>query len=115
MATAPQPINRSEWEEVKAPEMFKFERQGQEIEGELIDIDQVQVNDKPTMQYTMRLPNGTRLTFLGTNDLNKKIEPNLVHCHLKVRYETDDTSFQKPGQSPAKVFKVLVKRGKSAA
>jgi hypothetical protein len=27
---------------------------------------------------------------------------------MEIRYETDDSSFQKPGQSAMKVFKVLV-------
>jgi len=103
-----------EWEEVKAPTMFQFTKQGQELEGVLIDIDQVNVKEKPTMQYTIRVEGGERFTFLGTNDLNKKIEPAHIGRAIKVRYETDDTSFQKPGQSPAKVFKVLVKKQKAA-
>jgi hypothetical protein len=31
---------------------------------------------------------------------------------VEIRYESDDASFQKPGQSPMKVFKVLVAKEK---
>ena len=55
---------------------------------------------------------GQRLTFLGTNDLDKKIQPAHIGHWLDIRYERDDTSFQKPGQSAAKVFKVLVSKEK---
>jgi hypothetical protein len=55
---------------------------------------------------------GQRLTFLGTNDLDKKILPAHIGHWLEIRYERDDTSYQKPGQSAAKVFKVQVSKEK---
>jgi hypothetical protein len=103
---------RRQMEEVKAPEQFQFSKQGQEIGGVLIDIDQVTVKDKPTMQYTVHTENGARFTFLGTNDLDKKIQPAHIGHWLDIRYERDDASFQKPGQSAMKIFKVLVSKEK---
>lgn len=111
MATmAPSTPNRNQhdYREVKAPEQFKFAKQGAELEGILISIEPKPVNDKIAKEYMFVLPNGDRLTCLGTNDLDKKIEPRHLGHFMKIKYETDDTSFQKAGQSAMKVFKVLV-------
>ena len=121
MATAsqtPTPINsnRRDMHEVKAPEMFKFTRQGQVIAGTLINMEPTTVRtdgrDSQTIEYMLRGENDARLTFLGTNDLNKKIQPNHLGHWLEIRYESDDSSFVKAGQSPAKIFKVLVSKEK---
>ena len=110
-ATTPMPPRR-EMREIKAPEMFKFTKQGQMIAGTLVSIEPATVNGKEAIEYMLQGENGTRLTFLGTNDLNKKIHPGQIGHWMEIRYETDDASFQKAGQSPAKVFKVQVSREK---
>jgi hypothetical protein len=116
MATAQQtptamPVRRS-MVEVKAPEMYKFARQGDVISGVLISIEPTMVKDKPAIEYMLQDERGQRLTFLGTNDLDKKLQPAHVGHWLEIRYERDDTSFQKPGQSAAKIFKVSVSKEK---
>jgi|SRR5579872_3456840 len=121
MATAPAtPITnnrRRELIEAKAPEMFKFTKQGQELSGILINIEPTTVKqqngeESHTLEYMLQDDKGDRMTFLGTNDLNKKIQPAHIGHFLAIRYEKDDTSFTKPGQSAAKVFKVLVSKDK---
>jgi hypothetical protein len=116
---ATQPITqkpRREMREIKAPEMFKFTKMGQTIEGVLINLEPVTVKNESgssqTIEYTFRLDNGGRLTFLGTNDLNKKIQAEYLGFWHEVRYERDDNSFTKPGQSAAKIFKVTVAKEK---
>jgi hypothetical protein len=109
---------RRELVEAKAPEMLKFVRQGQEIVGILINMEPITVkggngqSGSQTIEYTILQENGDRATFLGTNDLNKKIHPGMIGHFLAIRYESDDDSFTKAGQSPAKVFKVLVSKEK---
>lgn len=98
--------------EATAPEMFKFVKQGEELTGVLINIDQITVKDSPTIEYTVEDEHKQRVTFLGTNDLNKKIRPEHIGHFLGIRYERDDNSFTKPGQSAAKVFKVFVSKEK---
>jgi hypothetical protein len=100
------PINRRAMVEIKAPEMFQFTKQGQTISGVLISIDPVQIKDKDAIEYMVQDDRGLRSTFLGTADLNKKIHPGHIGHWLEVRYETDDSSFQKTGQSAMKVFRV---------
>ena len=60
------------------------------------------------MEYLFQTEGGGRFTCLGTADLDKKLNPNCIGHFVEIRYETDDSSFQKPGQNPMKVFKVLV-------
>jgi hypothetical protein len=114
MATAPAtPIStksRREMQEVKAPEQFQFTKQGQTVEGVLISIEPTEVKGKQAIEYMFRNENGGRVTCLGTADLNKKIHPGHIGHWLVVRYENDDSSFQKQGQSAMKIFKVLASK-----
>lgn len=117
MATAATPINRENWRgkmtEVKAPEMFQFTKEGQVVEGVLITIEPTTVKGKEAIEYLLENEKHERITFLGTADLNKKINPGHIGHWLAVRYESTDSSFQKEGQSPMKVFKVLVSENKA--
>lgn len=111
MATSPAtPITnkpRRTMREIKAPEQFQFTKQGQTVSGVLISIEPALVKGKQALEYLFQDPeNGARFTCLGTNDLDKKLHPGLIGYYVQIRYERDDTSFQKPGQNPMKVFKV---------
>lgn len=110
MATAPAtPIrSRREMLEVKAPEQFQFTKQGQVASGVLLSIEPAMVKGKQAMEYLFEAEGGGRFTCLGTNDLDKKLHPGHVGHFVEIRYERDDSSFQKPGQNPMKVFKVQV-------
>jgi hypothetical protein len=108
MATAPAtPIrSRREMVEIKAPELFQFMKQGQVLEGVLVSIEPVSIKGKEAIEYLFQGENGVRCTCLGTADLNKKINPNHIGHWLEIRYENDDSSFQKEGQNAMKVFRV---------
>ena len=113
MATAPQSMpRRREMQEVKAPEQFQFTRQGQTIAGVLVRIEPTQVKGKDALEYMLEGENRQRLTILGTADLNKKINPDHLGHWLEIRYETDDNSFQKEGQSAMRIFKVNASKQK---
>jgi len=98
--------------EVKAPVQFQFQKQGQMAVGVLLSIEPTMVKGKDALEYLFQTDNGDRFTCLGTNDLNKKLHPGLIGHLIEIRYETDDTSFQQPGHSPAKVFKVQASKEK---
>jgi hypothetical protein len=103
---------RREMQEAKAPEQFQFTKVGQTIEAKLISIEPVLVKGKEALEYLLEPQPGSRLTCLGTADLNKKIHPGHIDHWLVIRYERDDSSFQKENQSPMKIFKVLVSKEK---
>lgn len=113
MATQPAttPIrSRREMQEVKAPEQFTFAKQGQTAAGILLQIEPVNVKGKQAMEYLFQAEGGGRFTCLGTNDLDKKLHPGMIFHYVEIRYETDNTEFQKPGQNAMKVFKVQVSK-----
>jgi hypothetical protein len=103
---------RRQMQEVKAPEQFQFTNLGQTVGGKLISIELVTVKDKQAIEYLFEDEGGHRLTCLGTADLNKKIHSGHIEHWLEIRYERDDSSFQKQGQSAMKIFKVLVSKDK---
>lgn len=115
MATAPAPrpqeVKRRQMQEVKAPDMFQFSDQHRTASGVLIDIDQVTVKEKPTMQYLFEGDNKRRFTFLGTADLNKKIHPGHVGYWMDITYEGEDPTIKTQG-SPMRKFKVQVSADK---
>jgi hypothetical protein len=115
MATAPttmKPRSQPEMVEVNAPVQFQFQKQGQMAVGVLLSIEPTLVKGKEALEYLFETEDGARFTCLGTNDLNKKLHLGLIGHKIEIRYESDDTSFQKPGQSPAKIFKVRASKDK---
>jgi hypothetical protein len=99
-------------QELKAPEQFQFTKQGQTASGVLLSIEPVNVKGKQAIEYMFQADGGGRFTCLGTADLDKKITPNHIGYFLEIRYERDDNSFTKPGQSAMKVFKVVPSKEK---
>jgi hypothetical protein len=115
MATAPAtPITRRQMTEVKAPERFTFTKLGQSVSGILLSIEPVIIKGKQTAEYLFQQDDGVRFTTLETADLAKKINPQMIGYFVAIRYERDDASFQKHGQSPMKIFKVEKNREKEA-
>lgn len=114
MATnAATPIKpRREMQEVKAPEQFSFTKQGQTASGILLNIEPVSVKGKQAIEYLFQAEGGGRFTCLGTADLDKKLNPNLIGHFVEIRYETDNNEFTKPGQNAMKMFKVVASRDK---
>ena len=120
MATKPAtPIRQRKMVEVKAPELFQFTKTGQHFGGVLLQIEPTELTNKQSgqrnsaIEYMFQNPDGgARWTCLGTNDLNKKLNPAMIGHYIEVRYENDDSSFQKQGQSPMKVFKVTISQDK---
>ena len=111
-AATPISNRRREMVEIKAPQQWQFTKQGQQVEGILLSIEPVSVKGKQAMEYLFQTEKGDRFTCLGTADLDKKLHPGLIGHNVEITYETDDTSFQKPGQSAMKVFKVRASREK---
>jgi hypothetical protein len=113
MATAPAPPMRArrEMQEVNAPDQFQFTEMRRTLSGILIDIDQVTVKDKPTMQYTFRDEDGKRTTFLATYDLQRKIEPGHIGHWMTITYEGEDHTIKTQG-SPLRKFKVQASKEK---
>ena len=113
-APAAPTTRRREMVEARAPEQFTFTRQGQTAEGTLLQIEPVPVRGKQANEYLFEVDGGQRFTLLGTNDLDKKLHAGMIGHYVQIRFESEDSSFSKPGQNPMKIFKVLVSKEKEA-
>jgi hypothetical protein len=119
MATAPatpitnKPRQSDGMQEVKEPEFIQWKNQGQEVDGillllEPIEIDDKETKEKKTVTEMMFLgEDNQRFRFIAPDDLKKKIWTYHLGRRLQIRYETDDRSNVKQGQNARKVFKVL--------
>jgi hypothetical protein len=68
MATTATPLRtQRKMVEIKAPEQFQFSDQNRTLAGTLLDMSEVEVKGKPTIQYMIREELGRRLTFLATS------------------------------------------------
>jgi hypothetical protein len=105
-----------EMEERREPALIKF-TEGECVEGVLLSIDRVQVGDphkpdapkKPVTKFTLDLGNGERASFLGSYDLVSKIRLEDRGHFVSVRYEGEDKTVSRNGNS-LKRFKVLVSK-----
>ena len=109
---------RREMQEVKAPEKFQFTKSGQTLVGILLAIEPKDVRGKQVPEYLFAEEGGKFYTCLATADLEKKMMITFHQIHgnplghaFEIRYEKDDSSFQKADQSAMKVFKVSVSKG----
>jgi hypothetical protein len=109
---------RREMQEVKAPEQFQFNKIGQVLAGVLLAIEPKEVRGKQVPEYLFVEEGGKFYTCLATADLEKKMSIAFHQLHsnplghtFEIRYEKDDSSFQKADQSAMKVFKVSVSKG----
>jgi len=101
-------------QEVKAPKLIQWQKQGEMVEGTFSSIEVETLTDQTTHEqknvraFFFDLPDGNRCKIRETADLTQKIQPRHLGRKMIIRYETDDTENQKKGQSAMKIFKVLV-------
>lgn len=119
MATAPATPQsmekRREMQKVNAPEQFQFSKQGQMLSGVLLAIEPKEVKGKQVPEYLIAGDRGNVYTCLATADLEKKMQMAFHRTHgnplgfwFDIRYTSDDSSFQREGQSAMKIFDVQV-------
>jgi hypothetical protein len=93
--------------DVKAPEMFKFERINDVITGILMGIESVMVQNKPQKQYIVKQDNGTLATFLQTYDMKGRLRDEFLGHYIEVRYLGEDKHVETQG-NPLRRFGIKV-------
>jgi len=102
---------RREMQEIRGPEQFQFCDRTPQLAGVLIGISIVTVKGKDATQYMLQGDNEKRYTFLGTYDLDRKIQAAHRGHFLVLTYEGEDHSVQTQG-SPLRRFRVQVSKEK---
>jgi hypothetical protein len=91
--------------ERREPHFVVF-RVGDVVEGILVEIERVQVKGKSGLRYTVD-DSGQLYRFLGTYQINEKIQIGDVGKRVRIRYEGEDTSVERAGNR-MRVFRVFV-------
>lgn len=96
-------------EERKEPKFLQF-GDGEVIEGVLVSVARVNIKEKPATRYTVRdLETGEFSAFLGTYQLDTKLQPGDVGKFIRVRCEGENKDVGRNGNS-MKLFKVEVSK-----
>jgi hypothetical protein len=96
-------------QERKEPTFVQF-AEGEVIEGLLVSIDRIEVGEqkKPTPRFVVKdLESGQLQCFLGTYDIATKLKRADIGHVIRVRYEGEDRTVSRNGNS-LKKFKVEV-------
>jgi hypothetical protein len=108
-----------EFEERKAPELFKFENEGATVEGRLLYVEEREIADDKTGEIksvpvygvqkfdgAFRQSNGDVLEFMQSADLRKKLTSGDVNRFIRVRF----TGVQQVRNGKMRVFEVQVQK-----
>lgn len=93
--------------EITEPKPFKFDREGDAISGQLIDIETINIGltKTPTPRYLFEGDTGELFYVVSTVDLRKKIRSLHIGRKLSIKWEATK---QLPNAShPMRIFKVL--------
>jgi hypothetical protein len=95
-----------------ATELYKFTNNGEQIEGVLVAINKVEIEDadtkkmRPVIEYVLQMEN-KKVKFLGTWDLNDKLGRGDLGRFIVVTYLGEDKNVVKNGNH-MKRYKVEV-------
>lgn len=102
------------WQTSHAPELYKFENRGDDLHGQLVAVDRVEIKDartsakKMVTQFVARIASGQLVKFLGSYDLMQKLSEVHIGKMIRVKYLGDDPSVSRNGNA-MKIFSVQTK------
>jgi hypothetical protein len=110
-ATATKPASppaiESGWTRLEAPELFSFEKPGEQFAGVLTNITTIDLKGKRIPQYLFARDSKV-IKMLGTYDLVQKLTRRYVGNMVRITYLGEDQSVSRNGNS-MKVFDVQIK------
>ena len=95
-----------EMKEILDPKFIQF-GDGEEIEGVLVKYERIFVNKKNCARYTVRDANGDLSSFLGTYQIDSKLQPHHLGHRVRIHCEGVDRNVSRYGNS-MKLFRVFV-------
>ncbi|MGO8775287.1 MAG: hypothetical protein ACLQHT_13540 [Terracidiphilus sp.] len=93
-------------QERKEPKFIRF-APGDVCDGVLISIEKVMVNQKPAARYTVRLADNSEVSFIGTNQINRKLRSGDQGYRVQIICTGEDPNVKR-GENCMKLFKVRV-------
>ena len=91
--------------ERKEPQFVQF-NMGDVVEGILLKIERLRVQSKPALRYTVD-DDGQLYSFLGTYQINEKLQVSDIGKRVQIRYDGEDTSVIRAGNR-MRIFRIFV-------
>ena len=109
MPLAKPPEAESGWTELHAPDLIKWDQQGESIAGVLTSITSIDVKGKRVPKYLLTLGE-KQFKFLGTFDICQKLTRAHIGCQVRIKYLGEDENIKGgPNNQPMKVFSIQIK------
>jgi hypothetical protein len=90
------------------PEFVRFAAPGTVLEGTLVRIERMKVENGTANKYTVRAGSGKLACFLGTYAIDVLLYVQDVGRLIKVHYVGEDVTNVKQGQNARKIFEIDV-------
>ncbi len=88
-----------------SPTMFKFENEGDEIEGVLMHVDEIIMDNGSVKRYTVQTEDGEPVSFLGSANLDLSLATVAEGQEILIRFVERRVSAK---NRPVKAFDVFV-------
>lgn len=99
-------MSESEWTEIRGGDEFKFENEGDSVEGELVNV-RSDVGENKSMMYDIKTENGLKAIW-GSKILDEKMR--VVKLGQKVKIVFKGKEKAKTGGREYLVYEVFVKQ-----
>jgi len=109
-ASLEKPMSPEEgWKTIEAPELYSFEKAGEQIAGILTEVSHVEVGEprKKVVQYVLAADQKV-IKILGTYDLVQKLTRAHIGCMVRIKLLGTDPSIARNGNA-MKVFHIMIK------
>jgi hypothetical protein len=100
-----------EMETREEPKFIRFTT-GDVCEGVLVLIEKAIVNKRPAVRYTVRLDDGSEVSFIGTNQINRRLRSGDEGHKVEIVCTGEDPSVKR-GDNCMKLFKVRVSKSRT--
>jgi hypothetical protein len=100
--------NSNPMEERKEPTFVKF-TDGEFVTGVLVRIEQIEIEKKQCVRYTVRDCDEELYSFIGTYQIDAKLKRSDIFHRVEIRCEGEDPTVTRNGNAMKK-FKVLVSK-----
>lgn len=96
----------NKWETREEPRFVNFNA-GDCIAGLLLSMQPIQINDKPSIRYVVKLETGELVAFIGTYQLNQKLRKGDTGREIMITCTGEDPHVKR-GENCMKIFDVKV-------
>ncbi len=95
----------TDWQEVKAPEIFSFEKIGDQLMGRLLDLKLEKIEGRDVLTARMELDNGDVVKFRPSFDVRQKIGKRFLGKRMLIVYDSEESTGK---ENALKLFRVFV-------